>query len=480
VSTRFIFLAPRYWIWGLALWLAQAPIRAAPIRVTTWNLQPAAAAGAIGGPNEWQSGLVQEAAESLKTLNPDVILLQQVADWDTCRQLAQALQPEIYQMVICSSFRQPGAKALGRQVAILSKTKAYLAWSEPWRNGGPSPAAPGGFAFAAMRLGGKNLGLLSVQLSDGADLQKASDESVRQLVQQIISLQNWRTNRLQAFLAAGEFNSTPDDPHVVHEKNLGRLEQIGFENALAGMPPENRVTGTGHAQRPAATLDYIFTLDAGRVSSPIMTRSVHFEHDAITCEIDLDAPKLAPAAPPPALASASPPAGSRQDWMWMAGALAGCLGLLILARKLARRSLAPLTPAALPNLTANNVLSINDPHLGPVIVATPSQDRMPEALRAGVMASFARWLQQKMVRRLVSDRAQLLATQQVAALKLRTVDERLSKIEGQIQQINQEYEQRIDALLKELITAKEENRELIRAKIVLVKAEMEKARLKAG
>jgi hypothetical protein len=81
---------------------------------------------------------------------------------------------------------------------------------------------------------------------------------------------------------------------------------------------------------------------------------------------------------------------------------------------------------------------------------------------------------------LVSDRAQLLATQQAAALKLLTVDKRLARIERQIQQINQEYEHRIDALLKELVTAKEENRELIRAKIALVREEMEKARLNAA
>jgi hypothetical protein len=74
----------------------------------------------------------------------------------------------------------------------------------------------------------------------------------------------------------------------------------------------------------------------------------------------------------------------------------------------------------------------------------------------------------------------LLATQQAAALKLLTVDERLAKIERQIQQIHREYEQRIDGLLKDLITAKEENRELIRAKIALLKAEMEKGRLEAG
>ena len=88
--------------------------------------------------------------------------------------------------------------------------------------------------------------------------------------------------------------------------------------------------------------------------------------------------------------------------------------------------------------------------------------------------------QQTLVRQLLSDRAQLLAAQQAAALKVLAVDERLAEIELQIQQRNQEYQQRIDALLKELVAAREENRALIRARIALVQAEMEKARLKAA
>ena len=101
------------------------------------------------------------------------------------------------------------------------------------------------------------------------------------------------------------------------------------------------------------------------------------------------------------------------------------------------------------------------------------------AVRAGVIANLSLWFKQKLVQRLVSDRAQLLATQQAAALKVLAVDQRLTRIEQHIQRRTREYEQRIDDLQKELLAATEENRELIGAKIVLLKAEMEKARLKA-
>ena len=529
---------------GLALLLPAAPSHAALIRVTTWDLQPGAVAGTNGWSVQFQQNLVQEAAESLKKLRPDVIMLQQVADWETCHQFVQALQPESYQVVICSSFRDPRANLLSRQVAILSKAKAYLAWSEPWQNSSASPAAPGGFAFAAIRLRNKNIGIFSVQFGDGAPAgaddsrsaaaQQAREQSARQLVKQIDSLQDWKNNRLQTFIVAGDFDTTPDDARLVHEKTLSLLEQLDFDNAFAGLPLEQRVTLPAATRRPAATLDYIFTRNAGRVDPPLMTPNALCEHAAVTCEMDLAAPKATTPPPPPlaaraelppvqpsvsptnrtlataALANASTPAGSRQTLWWLAGFLAGGLALLLLARKLARRSELPAVTGTGLELSAKTGASAAIPGADQILFPAPSErppyvriemegstqtqsqtwhprpeagpvtPRMSGAVREGVIANLSRWLKQKAVQRLVSDRERLLATQQAAGLKVLAVDQRLAKIEHQIQQINQEYERRIDDLLKELIAAKEENRELIRAKIALVKAEMEKARLKAG
>lgn len=86
------------------------------------------------------------------------------------------------------------------------------------------------------------------------------------------------------------------------------------------------------------------------------------------------------------------------------------------------------------------------------------------------------WLKQKLVRKLVTDRAQLMEAQQLAARMANTLDTRLARIEAQIQQQNQAYVRRIEELNKELAAAREENRELIRERIAQVKAEMEAAR----
>jgi len=101
-----------------------------------------------------------------------------------------------------------------------------------------------------------------------------------------------------------------------------------------------------------------------------------------------------------------------------------------------------------------------------------------EVIRAGLISFMREWLKQKLFRRLIEDRAALLETKQAATFKALAVDERLSRIEVQLQQQNQAYEQRIEHLIQELRVTKEESRALIRAQIVQIKAEMDAARAK--
>jgi hypothetical protein len=101
------------------------------------------------------------------------------------------------------------------------------------------------------------------------------------------------------------------------------------------------------------------------------------------------------------------------------------------------------------------------------------------AIRRGIAAHLSRWLKQKLLRKLVADRAELLQAQQAAAVKALTMEDRLARVERQVQQQNQGYQRRIEELTRDLLVAKEENRELIRAQIRQVQAEMEAARARA-
>ena len=509
--------------------LITASVHAAPVRVTEWNLEPSAVAGTNGWSPRFQHALIAEAAEALKKINPDVIVLQHAASWESCDELARALQPETYQVAVCSSFREPGTNTPAhRQVAILTKVKPCLAWSQAWQSEGQTQAAPGGFAFAAIRLGDKNVAVFSTQLSTGMAWdapenrnpaqQTAREGAARQLVRQIAALQTWKTNRLQAALIAGDFNTTPDDAKLAAEKTLSQLEAAGFASVLAGLPAAQRVTSPGNGHRPDATVDYVFVRDAQAVGNPRIFPGALAEHSAVTCDLDLDAPKPVPL--PAQVASANAPVkeaaaranatatantgGSRILWV-AAGILAVIVTAAFAVRGLRRKnsSAAETMPQSAtkpktgPSISTTHLEQIliapakDSPpfvHIGSAEGATQTQsqtwqplanaERLPETVRAGVVASVSRWLRERFVRRLMADRTQLIATQQAAALKVLAVDERLAKIERQLQQRNREYENRIGELEQELASAREENRELIRAKIAQIKAEMERERVR--
>jgi len=110
------------------------------------------------------------------------------------------------------------------------------------------------------------------------------------------------------------------------------------------------------------------------------------------------------------------------------------------------------------------------------LAAEQRAERANAVIRAGLIPHLGHWLKQKLVRRLISDRTRMLETQEVAARKAMAVEQRLARIEQQVQQQDRVYQNRIEELTRELLAAKAENCELIRARIAEVKAEMATAR----
>jgi endonuclease/exonuclease/phosphatase family metal-dependent hydrolase len=550
---------------GFAIWrklilrtvllLAANSLPAAPLRVTTWNLEPSLAAGTNGASTTYRHDLIQDAAEVLNKLHPDVIVLQGVPDWPTCNELLKSLKAAKYNVAAWSSFRDAGTGMLSaQQTAILSKGKAYISWTEAWKHDGKT--ALGGFAFAAIKTGGRNVGLFSAQLGDNTMLgpdgrgdaqQSAREDSARQLLAQIDSLKNWTANRIQALVVAGDFNTSLDEPMLAREKTLPQLEQAGLSNAFGELPLPKRITvpGAGHSD---ATADYIFTRDVKPMTPPEIVPTALTQHYPVTCDLDLEtqtsppAPAPAPAqvaqvtkpepraaktppvqskettnVPPAAPATTTVIAGKNDSWR-IAGIAAGGVLLLALVWKLTRRhQIEPRTQVLLTTRAGAGTSGSGSVTPGRIVIAPRSADtagsaadhppivrmegpdsaqaqlwqqraeeaerraeRATAVVRHGLMAHLSEWLKGRIVQRLAWDRAQLLQTQQLAAQKMQVVDERLAKIESQLQERNRVYEGRIEDLEKELSEAREENRELIRAKIAQVKAEMEKDRADAA
>jgi hypothetical protein len=519
---------------------------AGPLRVTTWNLQSAPDAGTQVSPSATNQNHLQEAAATLKELDPDVLLLQGVRDWQMCSRLIQALKPANYNVLVCSAFGAPRPGSLSEpQVAILAKQKAYFSWSESWR-APETPASPGGFAFAALQVGNQRFGFFSVELgSPSAARASARAACIRQVLDQVNSVTNWVANRVQAFVIGSTLGPGLPASATSPDPALRLLDDAGFADAFLDTPAAQRITQPPAGRQPGVTADYIFTAPPGLAVAPRVLSVSGCEHYPVTCEVELDPARIAaaqkaraelalPAAPQPRVETPKPASAANSNpraivaphasgvspWVWLAiafGIPVLVVSVWLVARRKPRRpppmraahaphgERTPAGPSAFtvilaPHSATGSTLeeTVAPPAPQPIIhLETPGSavtqsaawqqralaaERKAElanaTLRAGLLPYLSKWLKQKLVRKLIADRAHLMETQEAATLKAMAVDERLGRIERQVQQQNQMYQRRIEELGRELLAAKEENRELIRARINQIKAEMEAARAK--
>ena len=121
---RTLFALVAFFVVGSVVGQSPEP---AKIRITTWNLEWFPNGSARDAPLEVQAERIQAAADVLKKLNPDTVLLQEMRDYDACARLGEAIQPGAFTVAICSAFN--GGK---QQEAIVAKISAQAAWSESW------------------------------------------------------------------------------------------------------------------------------------------------------------------------------------------------------------------------------------------------------------------------------------------------------------------------------------------------------------
>jgi hypothetical protein len=95
------------------------------------------------------------------------------------------------------------------------------------------------------------------------------------------------------------------------------------------------------------------------------------------------------------------------------------------------------------------------------------------ALRQGLLQQMAGWLKQHFIQRLIQQRNEALASEAGASEKVQVINERLNRLQPEIQERIAEYERRISDLERELSGANEVNRELIKTRISLARKELE-------
>ena len=279
--------------------LATPCLPAASIRVTTWNLKWFPNGSSKEIPPEAQAQRIAAAANVLRPINADVILLQEVRDYDACARLAEAIRPQTYQVAICSAFKEPFTSGLGKQqVAILGKEPAQAAWAERWKSmEGVDP--PRGFAFAWFKIAGHDLGVYSLHLKSNLIMRgdriveaqkniRKREVAVDQLLIHIRDMIGPAMPMVKSFVVGGDFNTNPDQPEFAEEKTLSKLTDAGFRDPMEGMSLPQRVTHPGGSRYPDATFDYLFgsNIVPGK---PQITATQVSDHYPVTCDFALAA-----------------------------------------------------------------------------------------------------------------------------------------------------------------------------------------------
>lgn len=269
----------------------------ASVRVTTWNLQWFPNGSAKEAPPAEQARRITAAADVLRPLNSDIILLQEVRDYEVCAHLAEAIQPGTYHVAICSAFKEPFRSGLGKQqVAILAREPAQAAWAESWKSrDGVDP--PRGFAFAWFKVRGSDVGVYSLHLKSNLIMKsdraaeahknmRKREVAIEQLLNHTREVISSAMPMVKSFVVGGDFNTNPDQPEFAEEKTLTKLAAAGFRNATQDAPLLQRITHPGSGRYPDATFDYLFGSNMISAKSQI-SPSRASDHYPVTCDFAL-------------------------------------------------------------------------------------------------------------------------------------------------------------------------------------------------
>jgi membrane-associated HD superfamily phosphohydrolase len=163
-------------------------------------------------------------------------------------------------------------------------------------------------------------------------------------------------------------------------------------------------------------------------------------------------------------------ARAQEHVLWLVGGLAAVVLILAAATwQLARRR---QTESLLPVPAAQGTVEWQERAL----VAEQRTESLRRAARAGLMTHLAQWLSRVLTQRLISQRRLLLDTQSHAAAEMAELEARLERVQAPLQVRLAAYEHRIAELEKELAARGEENRELLKTKIELMRKQLEAER----
>ncbi len=238
------------------------------ISVITWNIEwyPGKRRFAV---REERLAHAEIVKEELRRLNPDILLLQEIRNYESFAELCDAL-PGLRPAALSAFYGPIDGEYWDQQIGIASKLPVMAAWSEPWRKGDVKPRR--GFTAATIRIPG-SLDLLLVyslhlksNLADRAQDRitnyEMRDESIRQLLEHIQDMKETVfVDRVVGVIVGGDFNTNQDEQFG--DNAIQMMIDAGFHHAWEGVPREDRLSWRGSDRFQPTTFDHFFTKGVG-------------------------------------------------------------------------------------------------------------------------------------------------------------------------------------------------------------------------
>lgn len=277
------------------------------IRVVSWNLAwfPGKRDNAT---EEEAKAHMQQAQSALKELKPDILLLQEVRDWQAAEELCSVV-PKLQVQVVSRFKPRPQNQVIATNLPVDST------WSADWNHSNDGP--PRGYTFAAIELPEKRFLLtysLHLKSNVGASVPNVTkrQEAAKQLLRHTNEMLELYSPRGACFfVVAGDMNTSLDDPKFKEERTLPAFISSGFHWTFEGVHFAKRITIPKDKSFPDNCFDHMFTLGLGKQTASVRSYPDISDHNPVILDLvipqtpveetlDVNAGlKLLKSAPPP-------------------------------------------------------------------------------------------------------------------------------------------------------------------------------------
>lgn len=239
------------------------------LTVATWNLRWFPAGQPESQPPAVEHEIVDAAARAIRSVEPQILCIQEVRDAQAAEALARATGLDGFRMAVCTDFPQPDGMPGQQQSAILTCLPVLESGAVPWHTVGMVDP-PRGYAYALLDTPEGPVAVYSIHLKSNY-VSREEDPQAQTVLNRLkreLAAEQLRTaaTRLAAhpesppvgIVVAGDFNTSLDgDARWKDESTLRGFLAEGYVSCFEELPPEKTYTLPGNAYYPAVTFDYI-------------------------------------------------------------------------------------------------------------------------------------------------------------------------------------------------------------------------------